>query len=118
MKLNIRKRLADLLDRVLGEDEEEAVTSGLDAKDELDVKVRPLHQQTPDFRISVYWDPENEEFRAFLFTRHLRDPIINGIEGETPGEAFAYGGALLDAYLARRGFKREIRLNLRPKDTT
>ncbi len=107
--MSIRKRLSELLDRWAGPDDE-IVDAALDQRDELETKVRPLRGKATDFRVNVYWDAEAEVFRGEIFVKFMEEPFVfEELEGTTPGEVLALAGMLLDGFLVRRGFRREMK---------
>jgi len=96
-----------LVDRVFefffGPDHMEAVQEVLEA-DERQAKEGIASIRKADYTVEVVYDEEAQCFGARLKTR-TKDLDID-VAGETPGEALAYAGVLIDTSLVRRGFKR------------
>lgn len=122
--MSLRERLSRLVTRVLGSDEEAKIDAAMDARDELEDKVRHL-KRAPDFRVEIFWSEEDGEFEGHLYTRDFPEPLeIEDVSGSTPGEVLSYAGMILDAALARRGFRKDkrsreafARFRIRPKNT-
>lgn len=93
-----------ILDALLGPDEDEDVDGAIE-QDQAATEAGAIPMRRPDYTVEVTYDKGTKLFSAVMKTKTSVVPM--DAQGQTPGEAFAYAGSVLDTSLVRRGFGKD-----------